>query len=79
MDSQTKQTIDFKQLNDTDWDFSDEALQKIENYMSGNASTYVRDGGREGWDFTTDTRNYDGTAPGRYEITGKKLKKNFIK
>ena len=79
MDSQTKQTVDFKQFNDTDWDFSDESLKKIENYMSANDNSYIRDGGTEGWNFTNDMRNYDGTTPGRYEITGKKLKKNFIK
>ena len=69
--------IDFKRFEDSDWDISNESLQKIEDYMSGNAKTYVRDGGTNGWNFVTDMRNFDGTAPGRYEITAKKrLKKN---
>lgn len=73
MNSQTRQKVDFKQFNDTDWDLSDESLNKIENYMSGNADSYTRSGGQNGWNFTTDMRNLDGTAPTRYEITAKRL------
>lgn len=81
MNSTTRQSVDFKKLNDTDWDFSDESLKKIEDYMSGNANpTYVRSSGVDSWNFTTDMRNFDGTAPGRYEVTAKKrLKKKIYK
>ena len=75
MNNNIPRNIEFKRFNDTDWDFSDESLKKIENYMSGNASTYLRDGGTNGWNFTTDMRNFDGTAPGRYEITAAKYKR----
>ena len=75
MNSQTKQYIDFKKFNDTDWDISDESLSRIEKYMSGNVDSYTRDGGQNGWNFTTDMRNFDGTRPTRYEISAKRLMK----
>lgn len=58
-----------------DFSISDEALDAMQNYMSGNADpTYRRDGGIGGYDFTTDTRS-DGTAPNSHEtrVSKKKL------
>jgi hypothetical protein len=58
-----------------DYSISDESLDKIEDYMSGNAHPmYTRDGGNGGWDFTTDSRNTDGTAPSLYETRASKKK-----
>ena len=58
-----------------DYDFTSESLKKIEDYMSGSAHPmYTHDGGKGGWDFTTDTRGYDGTAPGLYEMRASKKK-----
>ena len=79
MNSQTKQTVDFKKLEDTDWDISDESLKKIEDYMRGDAKSYIRPNGIDSWNFTTDMRNYDGTMPGRYEITSKRIDKRKLK
>lgn len=62
MNSRLVPKIEYKRFNDSDWDFSDEALNKIENFMSGQANpSYIRDGGTNGWDFTTDSRSFDGT------------------
>ena len=80
MNSTTRQSVDFTKFNDTDWDFSDASLKQIENYMSSNAPSYVRDGGVNGWNFTTDMRDFDGTAPGRYEVSAmKRLNKKVYK
>ena len=62
MNSRLKPRVEYERFNDHDWDISDASLQKIEDYMSGNANpTYIRDGGINGWDFTTDARSFDGT------------------
>lgn len=79
MNSQTRQFVDFTKFNDTDWDISDESLARIESYMSGNNDSYTRSGGTEGWNFTTDMRNFDGTRPTRYEISAKRLIKKHKK
>lgn len=58
-----------------DFNVSDESLQAMENYMSGNADpAYVNNGGIDGYDFVSDSRGLDGTAPGNYEIRSNKKK-----
>jgi hypothetical protein len=58
-----------------DYSISDESLNKIEDYMSGNSHPmYTRDGGNDGWNFTTDSRGTDSTAPGLYEMRESKKK-----
>ena len=73
MNSQTRQYVEYDKFKDHDWNFSDESLKKIEDYMSGSHPSYIRDSGGEGWNFTTDMRNFDGTSPGRYELTTNKF------
>lgn len=59
-----------------DYSISDEALNQIEDYMSGNADpTYRKDGGQGGYDFTSDMR-HDTTAPGAYELRLSKKKQD---
>ena len=71
-----KQDIHFDRFENSDWDLSNESLQKIEDYMSGSADPqYRRDYGTNSWDFTTDMRRYDGVAPGLYEISASSKKK----
>jgi hypothetical protein len=56
-----------------DFDMSDETLDQIEEYMSGHADSYKRDGGVGGYDFISNSRP-DGTAPNQYEVTSVKKK-----
>lgn len=59
-----------------DYNLSDESLNKIEDYMSGNADPYGSNkGGSPGsYDSTSDMRGYDGTAPTSYEMRASKKK-----
>lgn len=62
MNSRLCPKVEWEKFNDHDWNISDESLNKIEDFMSGNANpSYIRDGGVNGWDFTTDARSFDGT------------------
>ena len=86
MNSRLRPKVEYKRFEDEDWDISDESLKKIEDYMSGQANPkYVRDGGNDGWNFTTDERSFDGTFAyptysGTYTASeNKKLKKRSIK
>ena len=68
--------VNYDRFENADWDFSDESLQKIEDYMSGNADPqYTHANTPGGWDFVSDMRSFDGTAPGKYEISAKLKKK----
>jgi len=62
--------VPINRFYDRDFDFSDEALDKIEDYMSGNATPwYTNNGGSDGWDFVRDERSFDGVRPVTYEVT----------
>lgn len=62
MNSRLCPKVEYEKINDHDWNISDESLNKIEEFMNGQANpTYIRDGGQYGWDFTTDSRSFDGT------------------
>lgn len=66
-----KVTVDHYQ----DFNLSNESLKSMENMMSGNADPFydVHDGGGDGgWDYVTDMRGLDGTAPNQYEVNAKK-------
>ena len=86
MNSRLRPKVEYERFEDHDWDISDEALNKIEDYMSGQANpTYIRDGGIDGWDYTTDSRSFDGTFAypsysGTYTASSqKRLKRGSIK
>lgn len=56
-----------------DYNISDEALDKINDYMNGSADPmYTNDGGFNGWNFSNDSRGFDGTMPTQLEIRSKK-------
>lgn len=59
-----------------DYNLSDESLNRIEDYMSGNADPFGsnKGGSPGGYDFTSDMRGTDGTAPGLYELRASKKK-----
>lgn len=61
-----------------DFSISDESLNKIEDYMSGNADPYGAnyDGGISGYNFISDTRGFDGVSPNEYTQVRMSKKKN---
>ena len=76
-DNLTDAKIDTSLKRFQDFQFSNETLDKIEDYMSGNADPmYVRTNAYDGYDFVTDMRGMDGTRPAMYETTASKKKLN---
>lgn len=76
-DNLTDTKIDTSLKRFQDFQFSNETLDKIEDYMSGNADPmYVRTNAYDGYDFVTDMRGMDGTRPTMYETTASKKKLN---
>lgn len=69
--------VSIDKFYDKDYDFSDESLNKIEDYMNGSAMPQYRHNNTPGgWDFVTDMRSFDGTRPQNYEVTSSKKKQD---